>query len=198
MFLYLHRQGTAFVLCEGDFFFLHIASMPPGLETVLRRQRRWAILNWRDYMRSRDRNLQGHLNSLPRYRRMYRDSLVLYAKKARERISRDTIALREAEQTYLAKGLHANAIKLMTEADMVAMRQAHASEFRLNVRQEMITRYLGILLLPLVGSWQDCLNLKAERNRILARMESERKALLPNCNRLRAEHRRLLRAFRLF
>ena len=172
--------------------------MPPGLETVLSRQRRWARLNRRDYLRSRDRNLQGHLNNLPRYRRAYHDYLVLCAEKARARIASDTICLKEAEQRYLASGLHPDAIKLLTEADRLAMIRSHAAQFRLNLRQELISRYQGLLLLPFVNSWQDCLNLKAERDRILASIETERKALLPNCTRLRAEHRRLLRAFKLF
>lgn len=171
--------------------------MPPGLESVLRRQRRWAALNRRDYLRSRDRNLQGHLNNLPEYRRAYRNYLVLCAQKARDGIASDTVCLKESEQRYLAKGFNPIAVKLLIEADRLVMIRSHATQFRLNVRQEVVSRYQGLLLLPLVNSWQDCLQLKAERDRILASIPIERKGLLPNCTRLYAWHRRLLRAFDL-
>lgn len=172
--------------------------MPPGLATVLKRRRRWAKLNRIDYLRSRDFHLRRHLRKLDEYRSEYRQLLILFADKARERIVRDSKFLLETHKQYIAKGIHPDVVKVLTEADSYAMRQTHAREFRLNIRQERLTRFQGLLILPLMNSWQDCHNLKLEQHHMLSCIQREREGLLAMCTQLRTEHRKPLRMLKLF
>jgi len=108
-------------------------------------------------------------------------------------ICKDTLELESLQRKKITQGVHPAVMKVITEADRLAVIRAHAAVFVLNMRKDMMTRFQGLLLLPLINSWQDCLNAQAELCSTLSAIESQKAQLLSKCTRLRAEHRKPFR-----
>jgi len=173
--------------------------MPRDLVAVLRDQRRDARQAACTYRRARRRELRSHMQRLDEYRLIYHEVIKTHVGKAMAGIERDRLMILGFRDVKLAKNVFpANGVHLVCHADIASMLKAHAQEFRLRVRKEVARRFVGLLVLPYVETWQDCNELMLENNLLERKIDSDIRDLKGKCTQQRILHRKILRCMNLY